>query len=62
MLLGYITIYIYPKCNNYLVSFVFKVEGLFVPYIVVIFDTIKSRTMVYRYIVDDIFEFLALEP
>ena len=32
-------------CNNHLVSFI-KVEGLFVPYIVHIFDTIKSRTMV----------------
>ena len=32
------------KCNNnHLVSFI-KVEGLFVPYIVHIFDTIKSRT------------------
>ena len=49
-----------PKCNNHLVSFI-KVEGLFVSYIVDIFDikndglslytvdifdTIKSRTMV----------------
>ena len=34
-----------PKCDNHLVSFI-KVEGLFVPYIVNIFDTIKSRTMV----------------
>ena len=33
----------FPKCNNHLVSFI-KVEGLFVPYIVHIFDTIKSRT------------------
>ena len=31
------------KCNNHLVSFI-KVEGLFVPYIDDIFDTIKSRT------------------
>ena len=36
-----------PKCNNHLVSFI-KVYGLFVPYIVDIFNTIKSRTMVYR--------------
>ena len=36
-----------PKCNNHLVSFI-KVDGLFVPYIVHIFDTIKSITMVYR--------------
>ena len=36
-----------PKCNNHLVSFI-KVYGLFVPYIVDIFYTIKSRTMVYR--------------
>ena len=36
-----------PKCNNHLVSFI-KVDGLSVPYIVDIFDTIKSRTMVYR--------------
>ena len=36
-----------PKCNNHLVSFI-KVDGLFVSYIVHIFDTIKSRTMVYR--------------
>ena len=34
-----------PKCNNHLVSFI-KVHGLSVPYIVDIFDTIKSRTMV----------------
>ena len=34
-----------PKCNNHLVSFI-KVDGLSVPYIVNIFDTIKSRTMV----------------
>ena len=34
-----------PKCNNHLVSFI-KVDGLSVPYIVDIFDTIKSRTMV----------------
>jgi len=33
------------KCNNHLVSFI-QVEGLFVPYIDDIFDTIKSRTMV----------------
>jgi len=32
-----------PKCNNHLVSFI-KVDGLSVPYIVNIFDTIKSRT------------------
>jgi len=31
----------FQKCNNYLVSFI-KVEGLFVSYIVAIFDTIKS--------------------
>ena len=31
----------FQKCNNHLVSFI-KVEGLFVPYIVAIFDTIKS--------------------
>ena len=49
------------KCNNHLVSFI-KVYGLSVSYIVHIFDTIKSRTMVYRYIVDDIFLFLAREP
>ena len=36
-----------PKCNNHLVSFI-KVDGLSVSYIVHIFDTIKSRTMVYR--------------
>ena len=36
-----------PKCNNHLVTFI-KVDGLSVPYIVDIFDTIKSRTMVYR--------------
>ena len=34
-----------PKCNNHLVSFI-KVDGLSAPYIVHIFDTIKSRTMV----------------
>ena len=34
-----------PKCNNHLVSFI-KVDGLSVSYIVDIFDTIKSRTMV----------------
>ena len=34
-----------PKCNNHLVSFI-KVDGLSVSYIVNIFDTIKSRTMV----------------
>ena len=34
-----------PKCNNHLVSFI-KVDGLSVPYIVDMFDTIKSRTMV----------------
>ena len=33
-----------PKCNNHLVSFI-KVDGLSAPYIVHIFDTIKSRTM-----------------
>ena len=37
--------YSLPKCYNHLVSFI-KVEGLFVPYIDDIFDTIKSRTMV----------------
>ena len=31
----------FQKCNNHLVSFT-KVEGLFVPYIVAIFDTTKS--------------------
>ena len=36
-----------PKCNNHLVSFI-KVDGLSVSYIVDIFDTIKSRKMVYR--------------
>ena len=36
-----------PKCNNHLVSFI-KVDGLSVPYIVDIFDIIKSRTLVYR--------------
>ena len=36
-----------PKCNNHLVSFM-KVDGLFISYIVNIFNTIKSRTMVYR--------------
>ena len=36
-----------PKCNNHLVSFI-NVDGLSVSYIVHIFDTIKSRTMVYR--------------
>ena len=36
-----------PKCNNHLVSFI-KVDGLSVSYSVHIFDTIKSRTMVYR--------------
>ena len=35
------------KCNNHLVSFI-KVDGLSVSYIVNIFNTIKSRTMVYR--------------
>jgi len=39
-----------PKCKNHLVSFI-KVDGLSVSYIVHIFDNIKSRTMVYRYIV-----------
>ena len=37
------------KCNDHLVSFI-KVEGLFFPYIVDIFDTIKSEMTVYRYI------------
>ena len=36
-----------PICNNHLVSFI-KVDGLSVPYIVDIFNTIKSRTMDYR--------------
>ena len=36
-----------PKCNNHLVSFI-KVDGLSVSYIVIIFTTIKSRTLVYR--------------
>ena len=36
-----------PKCNNHQVSFI-KVDGLSVPYIVDIFDIIKSRTLVYR--------------
>ena len=35
-----------PKCNNHHLVSVIKVEGLFVPYIDDIFDTIKSRTMV----------------
>ena len=35
----------FQKCNNHLVSFI-KVEGLFVPYIVDIFDTIKSKMTV----------------
>ena len=35
-----------PKCNNHLVSSFIKVDGLSVSYIVHIFDTIKSRTMV----------------
>ena len=35
-----------PKCNNHLVSFI-KVDGLSVSYIVIIFATIKSRTLVY---------------
>ena len=34
-----------PKWNNHLVSFI-KVEGLFVSYIVDIFDTIKSKMTV----------------
>ena len=33
------------KCNNHLVSFI-KVVGLFVSYIVAIFDTIKSEMTV----------------
>jgi len=33
------------KCNNHLVSFI-KVEGLFFPYIVDIFDAIKSEMTV----------------
>ena len=37
------------KCNNHLVSFI-KVAGLFVSYIVAIFDTIKSKMTVWRYI------------
>ena len=37
-----------PKCNNHLLVSFIKVDGLFVSYIVHIFDTIKSRTMVYR--------------
>ena len=37
-----------PKCNNHLVSSFIKVDGLSVSYTVHIFDTIKSRTMVYR--------------
>ena len=36
-----------PKCDNHLVSFI-KVDGLSVSYIVIIFTTIKSRTLVYR--------------
>ena len=35
----------FQKCNNHLVSFI-KVEGLFVSYIVDIFDTIKSKMTV----------------
>ena len=35
------------NCTNPLVSFI-KVDGLFVSYIVDIFDIIKSRMMVYR--------------
>ena len=35
------------NCTNHLVSFI-KVDGLFVSYIVDIFDIIKSRMMVYR--------------
>ena len=35
----------FQKCNNHLVSFI-KVEGLFVPYIVHIFDTVKSEMTV----------------
>jgi len=45
----------FVHCNNHLVSFI-KVEGLFVSYIVTLFDTIKSKMTDYRYIVVDIFD------
>ena len=36
------------KCATHLVSLI-KVEGLFAPYIVVIFDIVNSETLVQRY-------------
>ena len=35
-----------PKCNNHLLVSFIKVDGLFVSYIVHIFDIIQSRMMV----------------